>query len=44
MSSKTVAWIRQTLCIGAAAFEGGVMVDYVLHPVRERIPVPPGSY
>ncbi len=27
-----------------AAFEGGVMVDYILHPVRERILVPAGSY
>jgi len=27
-----------------AAFEGGIMPDYTLHPVRERILVPAGSY
>jgi len=27
-----------------AAFEGGVMVDYALHPVKEKIEVPAGSY
>jgi len=27
-----------------AAFEGGLMTDYTMHPVHERVEVPPGSY
>ncbi len=37
-------WRFTEVKYAAAAFEGGIMVDYVLHPVKERIPVPAGSY
>jgi Zinc carboxypeptidase len=37
-------WRFTDIKYAAAAFEGGIMPDYTLHPVRERILVPAGSY
>jgi len=37
-------WRFTDVKYAAAAFEGGVMVDYTMHPVHERISVPAGSW
>jgi murein tripeptide amidase MpaA len=37
-------WRFTDVKYGAASFEGGVMVDYAMHPVHEKILVPAGSY
>ncbi|CAN5420075.1 M14 family metallopeptidase [soil metagenome] len=44
MTQEFETWRFTDVKYGAAAFEGGVMVDYVLHPVKEKILVPAGSY
>jgi hypothetical protein len=37
-------WRFTDVKYAAAAFEGGMMVDYTIHPVHERIAIPTGSY
>lgn len=37
-------WRFTDVKYAAAAFEGGMLVNYTLHPVHERIAVPAGSY
>ncbi|MCU1322889.1 MAG: putative carboxypeptidase [Acidobacteriaceae bacterium] len=44
MTQEFETWRFTDVKYAAAAFEGGVMVDYVLHPVKEKILVPAGSY